>query len=149
MTITIRPIAEGDYDAWLALYRGYAEFYRVPLPEDTSRRLFGWLLDPSHVIEGRLACDEGGKAVGLAHFRAMPRPLAAAEIGFLDDLFVAPDGRGKGIARSLLLHLSDVARERGWPKVRWITAADNAEARRLYDRVATQTAWVTYEMASA
>lgn len=149
MTITIRPIAEGDYDAWLPLYRGYAEFYRVAMPEDTSRRLFGWLLDPSHVIEGRLACDEGGKAVGLAHFRAMPRPLAAAEIGFLDDLFVAPDGRGKGIARSLLLHLSDVARDRGWPKVRWITAADNAEARRLYDRVATQTAWVTYEMASA
>jgi hypothetical protein len=30
--------------------------------------------------------------------------------------------------------------------VRWITAADNATAQRLYDRVATKTAWVTYDL---
>lgn len=29
--------------------------------------------------------------------------------------------------------------------VRWVTAEDNDVARRLYDRVATATAWVTYD----
>ncbi|WGF86651.1 GNAT family N-acetyltransferase [Marinivivus vitaminiproducens] len=149
MSIRIEPISAADYDAWLPLYRGYAAFYKVPMPEDTSRRLFGWLVDPSHVMEGRLARDEAGKVVGLAHFRAMPRPLAAAEIGFLDDLFVASDVRGGGVGRALLLHLADVARERGWAKIRWITATDNGRARLLYDQVATATAWVTYEMASS
>ena len=30
----------------------------------------------------------------------------------------------------------------------WITAADNADAQRLYDELATRTSWVTYEMDS-
>ncbi len=30
--------------------------------------------------------------------------------------------------------------------VRWITAADNYTAQRAYDRVASRTTWVTYDM---
>jgi hypothetical protein len=36
--------------------------------------------------------------------------------------------------------------ERGWTVIRWITADDDHRARRAYDRVATRTAWVTYDM---
>ena len=39
-----------------------------------------------------------------------------------------------------------LARERGWSVVRWITAEDNATAQRLYDRHATRTPWVTYDL---
>jgi hypothetical protein len=115
------PIA-ADFPDWRELYEGYAAFYRVPMTDAIAARLFAWLLDPAHVLEGRIARDAEGRAIGLAHFRAMPRPLAAAEIGFLDDLFV------------------------GWTALRWITAADNATARALYDRLARATHWVTYEL---
>ena len=33
-----------------------------------------------------------------------------------------------------------------WPVVRWITAADNDRARAAYERVATRTSWVTYQL---
>ena len=42
--------------------------------------------------------------------------------------------------------ISDEATCRGWSVVRWITAADNHRARAAYDRVATATPWVTYDM---
>ena len=45
-----------------------------------------------------------------------------------------------------LIGVAEEARANGWPVVRWITAEDNARARALYDRVATRTHWVTYEI---
>jgi hypothetical protein len=38
------------------------------------------------------------------------------------------------------------AAEQGHSVVRWITAADNARARGLYDKVAQSTQWVTYDL---
>ena len=38
------------------------------------------------------------------------------------------------------------AKERGLSVVRWITAKDNETARRLYDRFAEKTKWVTYDL---
>jgi len=43
--------------------------------------------------------------------------------------------------------VADLAAQRGASVVRWITAADNAHARALYDELATRTPWVTYDMA--
>jgi ribosomal protein S18 acetylase RimI-like enzyme len=87
-----------------------------------------------------------GRLIGLAHFRPFARPLSATTGGFLDDLFVAPEARGSGAAEALLAELKAIAGQRGWSVVRWITAEDNARARALYDRVATQTQWVTYDL---
>ena len=69
-----------------------------------------------------------------------------ALVGFLDDLFVAPDARGRGVVEALYESLGDLARERGWPFVRWMTAEDNDRARAVYDRVSEKTGWVTYQM---
>ena len=45
--------------------------------------------------------------------------------------------------------LAKIARDEGATVVRWITAGDNATALSLYDRVSTQTPWVTYDLAPA
>ena len=74
------------------------------------------------------------------------RPLAAAIAGHLDDLFVTPAARGTGAVDALLEALRTIARQRGWSKVRWITADDNHRARSKYDQVAERTMWVTYDM---
>lgn len=149
MTVTIdRPRPE-DWPHWRRLYDGYAAFYRVPMDDAIAHRLWSWIHDPAHVVEALLARDEAGTPIGLAHFRAMPRPLAGQEIGFLDDLFVDHAHRGRSIARLLLEAVAVEAARRGWAKVRWITADDNYRARALYDRLATRTMWVTYEMPAA
>ncbi|TNC73884.1 GNAT family N-acetyltransferase [Rubellimicrobium roseum] len=109
-------------------------------------RVWGWLHDPAHEVEGFVA-ERGGALVGLTHFRAFARPLSATTGGFLDDLFVDPEARGCGAAEALVRAVAEEGRQRGWSVIRWITAKDNARARSLYDRLARATPWVTYDLA--
>lgn len=132
---------------WNQLYAGYAAFYRVVQTEEMRDRVWSWLMDPEHEVEGLVALDEMGRAVGLAHFRSFARPLSATTGGFLDDLFVAETARGSGAAEALIRRIAAIGRERGWSVIRWITAEDNARARKLYDRLARKTDWVTYDLA--
>src|SRR5690606_27829956 len=132
--------------AWEDLYAGYAEFYRVEQTQAMRETVWGWINDPHEEVQCLLALDERGVPVGLAHYREFARPLRAARGCFLDDLFVAPEARGSGAARSLLEALAALARERDWNVVRWITADDNYRARSLYDEVAERTSWLTYDL---
>ncbi len=90
--------------------------------------------------------DPTGRVVGLAHVRPFARPLSATVGGFLDDLHVDESVRGRGAVDALLGALQDLAVERGWSVVRWITADDNYRARGKYDQIAVRTAWITYDM---
>lgn len=144
--ISIVPISEAHHQDWQALYRLYGEFYQSPITNKALAATWAWLLDPLHPQEGLVAIADGGVAVGLAHFRAFPKPMLGCDAGFLDDLFVDPGRRGLGVGRALIAAIADLGRARGWPLVRWITASDNATARGLYDGVAKATPWVTYEV---
>ena len=145
-SVTIVRPAKADKPAWRRLYDGYATFYKRPMNDQMADRIWGWIHDPAHPVECLLAKDAAGKAVGLAHVRAFPRPLLAATGGFLDDLFVDPAVRGQGVVDALMKALRELAAERGWVSVRWITADDNYRARSVYDRVGRKTPWITYDM---
>ncbi|SFR82135.1 Acetyltransferase (GNAT) family protein [Marinobacter daqiaonensis] len=123
-----------DKAEWRTLFDGYARFYDVPMDDATADRVWDWLLDPNHVLEALVARDGAGKAIGLAHVRACPRTLGGCEMGFLDDLFVAPEARGSGAADALFESLRALAAERGWPAIRWITQYFNERGRGFYDR---------------
>ena len=144
MTVEIRAVTPQDRAAWDALYAGYAAFYRVPQDDDRRVRVFGWLLDPAHECRGFVAVLEG-ELVGLTHYRPFASPLRAATSCFLDDLFVAQEARGQGVAQALIEAVTEAARENGWGVVRWITADDNYRARGVYDTLATRTGWITYD----
>jgi len=146
---TVTPAAPEDFTAWRELYRGYADFYRVPLPDERAELVWSWIQDPQHEVDCLLVRNATGAPVGLAHYRPYARPLSGSVGGFLDDLFVAPEARGSGAVDLLFARLREIAAERGWSVVRWITADDNHRARSKYDQVATRTMWVTYDMPPA
>jgi GNAT superfamily N-acetyltransferase len=127
------------------LYAGYAEFYRVTQTPEMRARVWDWIMDPAHEVKAFVAEDAAGRAIGLAHYRAFARPLAAATGGFLDDLFVSPEARGLRIADALIDAVAEEGRRRGWTVIRWITADDNYRGRGVYDRLATRTMWITYD----
>lgn len=141
----VRAIEAADRPAWDALYAEYAAFYEVPQTPEMRATVWNWLTDPAHLVSGFVA-DSDGTLVGFAHVRAFARPLAAASGLYLDDLFVSPAARGGGTARALIEAVKNKAAREGHSVVRWITAADNATARGLYDKVAQATEWVTYDI---
>lgn len=144
--LIIRPVEAKDRDAWDVLYRGYAQHYNVAQNDEMRDRVWSWLHAPTAESEGLVAQAQDDSVIGLAHFRPFARPLSATVGGFLDDLFVLPEQRGSGVADALIEGVKCVARKRGWSVVRWITAEDNYRGRGVYDRVATQTKWVTYDI---
>jgi GNAT superfamily N-acetyltransferase len=144
--ITIAPPRPEDKPDWRRLYEGYATFYKRPMDDAIADRVWGWINDPAHVLEALVAREASGRVVGLAHFRAMPRPLTGTMAGFLDDLFVDPAFRGSGVADQLIGRLKEIGQDRGWTILRWLTADNNYRARGVYDRCATRTSWITYQI---
>lgn len=144
--LVVTAPASGDKAAWRVLYNGYAEFYKAPMTDQTADTVWGWIHDPAHEVNALVAKTGDGRLVGLAHYRQMARPLAGAVAGFLDDLFVAPDLRGGGVAEALIGRLTEIGREKKWQAIRWLTAENNYRGRSFYDRIATKTNWLTYEI---
>jgi GNAT superfamily N-acetyltransferase len=144
MAITIRRPGLGDHGAWLSLWRGYQVFYEADLSADEDR-LWKALMDPGE--EGPfalVAVDESGELVGLAQFLFHITTWSPKERCYLNDLYTAPEARGKGVASALVESVSQIAAERGAGQVWWLTQEFNLTARRLYDRIAERTPFIKY-----
>ena len=140
----IRPVAAADHDAWRELFRAYGVFYETHFTDDVLDGVWGWLMDATHEVSA-LVADDAGALAGFAHIRKLHDTFTAGPAWFLDDLYVAPDHRGQGIARALIERGYADGIAGGGGTFRWITAADNETAQALYDRIATRAGWVVYE----
>ncbi|MBD3942857.1 GNAT family N-acetyltransferase [Microbacterium sp. NEAU-LLC] len=143
---TTRALLPDDRDAWQTLWRGYLEFYETELPAAQDDLTWNRLLDPQFPIHGAVAVDDDGHAVGIVHWLTHAATWAAEPYCYLEDLFVDPAVRGGGTGRALIAHVAGWAREHGSPKVYWLTQQHNATARTLYDKVATDTGYVHYQI---
>jgi ribosomal protein S18 acetylase RimI-like enzyme len=147
----VRPVEATEFDAWSGLFRGYCDFYEWLTSDEHQRQIWSWIHDERR-IEALVAIpvDEAGRElgppVGLAHLPERVRPLRGVISGYLDDLFVDPHVRGKGAVDALFAELNRLAIERGWDVIRWTTADNNYRARGTYDKIATRTTWITYDM---
>ena len=142
---SIRNLLPKDKDRWEKLYRDYANFYKVEMNDKILNTLWNWVNDKNHEIEA-IVYEVDGNIVACAHYRRMPRPLKGQDIGFLDDLFVDPDYRGKKIGEKILNELKKISKTKKWNLIRWITRNDNIRAKSLYDKVAEKTSWDLYEL---
>ncbi len=140
----IRPIAPGDRVGWQQLFHAYGVFYETDFDDDVFDGVWAWLLDPGHEVSA-LVAEADGELVGFAHVRRVSDTFTAGPAWFLDDLYVIPERRGQGVARDLIERAALDGAAAGGGTMRWITADDNATARRLYDTLATRARWVVYE----
>tara|TARA_Y100000591_G_scaffold68217_1_gene56476 strand:- start:690 stop:1121 length:432 start_codon:yes stop_codon:yes gene_type:complete len=141
----IRNIEIKDKEQWKKLYHGYADFYQVTISEQILETIWDWLHDTNHDLNA-LVYEIDNSIVALAHYRRMPSPLRGKYIGFLDDLYVDPQFRGKKIGEKIIKSLNEISKERNWGLIRWITRNDNHNAKSLYDKVAKKSTWEVYEL---
>jgi GNAT superfamily N-acetyltransferase len=143
---TISRVTEADLGDLLPLLRGYCDFYEVePGDEDLLAMARTLIADPEREGVQLIGRDDGGGALGFATIFWSWSTSIAARIGIMNDLFVAPEGRGTGLADALIAACVDECRQRGAAKLTWQTAPDNARAQGVYDRIgATREEWVDY-----
>ncbi|HWI80013.1 MAG TPA: GNAT family N-acetyltransferase, partial [Ramlibacter sp.] len=63
---------------------------------------------------------------------------------YLEDLYVLPSARGRGIGKALTEWLRNSMRAEGWARLYWMTRQDNERARKLYDQFAPADGFVRY-----
>jgi len=143
----IRPAVESDLPALTPLMRGYCDFYKAN-PSDAGLDEMARALIATEDDQGMLlVADEGGEAIGFAAVGWKWSSLRGARIAVLEDLFVAPEARGKGAADALIEAVAERARRHGFPVVTWLTAPDNHRAQAVYNRVGgTSGTFLEYEL---
>ena len=143
--MTIARVTEADLNELLPLMRAYGDFYEVAPSDDALLALSrGLIADPER--EGvQLQARNEGRAVGFATIFWSWATTSAERIGVMNDLYVAPEARGTGVAEALIDACRAECAVRGAGKLTWQTAPDNAAAIKLYERVgATREQWVDY-----
>jgi ribosomal protein S18 acetylase RimI-like enzyme len=143
MEVQYRELRSEDKNRWQELYESYLEFYETSFEQSAKDLVWERLL--SGTIRG-LAADAGGQVVGIAHFHFQTNTWSEIGHCYLEDLYVDPGHRGKGIARALIENIEEVAKSAGCSEMYWITRATNTTAQALYDQVATKTDFLRYEI---
>jgi GNAT superfamily N-acetyltransferase len=132
MTVRIAPARPEDCGTVFALVRALAEYERlshlvVGTEDDLRRELFG--VHP--VIESVVAWDDDS-AVGFALFFHNYSTFLARRGLYLEDLFVVPEARGRGIGKALIAHCARVAVTRGCGRFEWSVLDWNEPAIAFY-----------------
>jgi GNAT superfamily N-acetyltransferase len=144
--VTTERVTEATLPELLPLVRAYCDFYEVaPADEDLLALSRALLADPEREGVQLLARDGDGSPIGFATVYWSWATTSAERIGVMNDLFVAPEGRGSGAAEALIQACRAECAAHGAGKLTWQTAGDNARAQKVYDRVGAQREqWIDY-----
>jgi GNAT superfamily N-acetyltransferase len=148
MSHAIRPARPEDGPAFVALIRALAEFEQLPGPTDeAAARLLEDAFGPRPRYEILVAELDGQIVAYAITFQTYSTFLARPTL-FLEDLFVHPRARRRGIARAMLARLHETARERGCGRFEWMVLDWNVDAQKLYDSIGGQRLgqWVLYRV---
>ena len=148
-SLTLRAATLADVPVVLRCIRGLAEYERlghecIATEELLRDSLFGD--SPAAQVVLAMAGDE---PAGFAlWFRNYSTFLARPGI-YLEDLFVFPAFRGRGIGRRLLEHLAGIAVSRGYGRLEWAVLDWNVDAIGFYESLGAiaMSDWTTYRVA--
>jgi GNAT superfamily N-acetyltransferase len=131
----IRPAVPTDVADIAAMIRALAEYEKlshlcVATEQDLHAALFG--PDPAAEV---LIAHVGGDPAGFALFFPSFSTFLARRGLWLEDLFVVPERRGRGVGRALLQAVAAIAVERGCGRFEWAVLDWNLPAIRFYERL--------------
>jgi GNAT superfamily N-acetyltransferase len=148
MNFTIRTATAADVPVILALIRGLADYERAPdQVYATEEHLRASLFGARPEAEVLLAC-EGGDALGFAVFFHNYSTWRGKHGLYLEDLFVMPEARGRGMGTALLVELARLAIERGCTLMQWAVLDWNQPSIDFYKAHGAETLdeWTLFRM---
>jgi GNAT superfamily N-acetyltransferase len=142
--ITVGRLTQADRPAWESLFHGYNEFYESQYPQSVYDRAWAEFQADERMHAFGAWLD--GELVGITHFFVHVQTTSLLDSCYLEDLFTAPDARGRGVGRALISAVAAWAAEQGCGRVYWHTHETNATARLLYDKMASLPGFIMYNM---
>ena len=145
-TLRLGELGDADRAGWEPLARGYKLFYKTEVSDAGYDEAWRRLRQGGDLLGlGAWQPDgRGERLLGIAH-AVWQTSVWAPTVCYLQDLFVAPEARGQGVAAALIELLAQRARVAGASRYYWLTQDSNARARALYDRVARYQGFIRYD----
>jgi GNAT superfamily N-acetyltransferase len=145
----IEEASERDVPLILAFIRELAEYERLPhevvaTEEGLRQSLFG-APPAAEVLIGKLH----GEPVGFALFFHNFSTFVGRRGLYLEDIYVRPSARGRGLGRALLVYLARLARERGCGRMEWAVLDWNQPAIAFYRQLGAvpMDDWTVFRLA--
>jgi GNAT superfamily N-acetyltransferase len=133
--IRIVPATEKDVPQILAMICALAEYEKLShTVVATEERLRATLFGQNAAAEVLLAY-QNGECAGFALFFTNYSTFLAKPGIYLEDLFVQPHARGRGIGKALLLRLAQIARDRDCGRIEWAVLDWNEPAIGFYKKL--------------
>ena len=132
MNITIHKATINDVEMIAALFDSYRIFYKQTSDIAAAKKFISERINNNESVI--FLAEENNKAVGFTQLYPIYSSVGMKRAWLLNDLFVAEDARGKGIADTLLLTAQQFGAE---TNSRWLmlqTAIDNYAAQKVYER---------------
>jgi GNAT superfamily N-acetyltransferase len=128
----IRTAVEHDVDTLVQLIHDLAEYERSPGSVKIDRELLHTaLFSDSPTVFAHVA-EEEGRIVGMAIWFLNFSTWTGRNGIYLEDFYVRPEARSRGIGRALITELAAVARRSGYERVDWSVLNWNETALRFY-----------------
>jgi ribosomal protein S18 acetylase RimI-like enzyme len=146
MTFTIERATPADADAIAPLFDAYRQFHDCAADLDLARSFIGERLERSESTI--FVARRSARIVGFAQLYASFTSTGAGRVFILNDLYVAPEAEGQGMATGLMKAAEAFARSQGALSLRLAAKVDNHRARALYERTGWKRneAYVTYDL---
>jgi ribosomal protein S18 acetylase RimI-like enzyme len=129
----IRQATLGDLDRLAPLFDAYRQFYERPSNLALARDFLSARL--AHAESVVFLAEEGDAAVGFVQLYPLfsSTSLAPGRLWLLNDLYVVPAARGRGVGRELMDRARKLAEETGACGLELATARTNSGAQSLYE----------------
>jgi GNAT superfamily N-acetyltransferase len=142
--MVVRPSEPEDRQQLLELIKGYFAFYRTPFDQPKVEALLD-LLEQDPGLGVQLVAEADGGLHGFASLYSCVDTLVADRILVMNDLFVDSSVRNQGIGAALFDASLAYATAHGYARLDWVTAQDNRDAQRFYDRHGGRRGpWISY-----
>lgn len=136
LAFTIRPAGPADVPAVLQLIRGLADYEKLrDACVVTEAQLREQLFGAQPAAEAWVAQVAPDRLVGFALFFTSFSTFLGKKGLYLEDLFVVPEARAKGVGRALMLRLARIAVERDYGRFEWSVLDWNAPAIGFYKQL--------------
>ena len=148
MAVTIRDATPDDAQSIHRFICELAAYEREPdAVEVTPETLRAQLESPTPPFES-LVAELDGAPVGFALFFHNYSTWRGCQGIHLEDLYVTPDARGRGIGRGLLDRLRAIARARNCARLEWAVLDWNTPAIRFYETLGAEPLgeWTTWRL---
>ena len=128
----IRAANANDRAQWESLWQDSVD---GALDKDVIDHSFNAITNGANAINALVAEGEDGDIIGLLHYVVHPVAGCIEPVCYMQDLFVSPEARRQGVAKSLMQGLEKLAADNKYDRIYWLLDKANEGAKEFYKNI--------------